>query len=117
MLVWRAASQAELGERGGGRDRGGAAAPLPEASFESLMNTGWIFEREQEQRQILASARKAGVRVCATEEEAEAVSLAATACRMLVQASGLIDIRAAQPPPGNGYALSAVALLGVGPGE
>jgi hypothetical protein len=33
------------------------------------MNTGWIFEREQEQRQILASARKAGVRVCATEEE------------------------------------------------
>jgi tetratricopeptide (TPR) repeat protein len=70
MLVWRAASQAELG-------RAEAAAAtvdelrqrFPEASFEYLMNTGWIFEREQEARQILASARKAGVRACATEEE------------------------------------------------
>ena len=42
---------------------------FPEVSFEHLMNTGWIFEREQEQQQILASARKAGVRICATEEE------------------------------------------------
>lgn len=72
-LVLRAASQAELG-------RGEAAATTvaelqrhhPEASFEYLMNTGLIFEREQEQRQILASARKAGVRVCAREQELQA---------------------------------------------
>jgi TolB-like protein/class 3 adenylate cyclase len=70
LLVARAASQAELG-------RAEAAAAtmdelerrFPEASFEHLMNIGYIFEREQEQQQILASARKAGVRVCATEEE------------------------------------------------
>jgi hypothetical protein len=73
MLVWRAASQAELG-------RAEAAAAtveeltrrFPETSFEGLMNAGWIFEREQEQRQIYASATKAGVRVCATEEEIKA---------------------------------------------
>ena len=70
QLVFRAASQAELG-------RGEAAAEAvtelrrlyPEVSFEYLMNTGFIFEREQEQRQILASADRAGVRVCATEQE------------------------------------------------
>jgi TolB-like protein len=73
LLVTRAASQAELG-------RAEAAAAtvdelrrrFPEVSFEYLMNTGWIFEREQEKQQILASARKAGVRICATEEEIKA---------------------------------------------
>ena len=70
MLVYRAASQAELG----GAEAATAAVEelrqrYPEVSFENLMNTGWIFERKQEEERILASARKAGVRICATDEE------------------------------------------------
>ncbi len=72
MLVWKAASQAELGQ-------GGAAAKTVaelqslywEVSFEWLLNTGWNFERAKEQDQILGSARKAGIRVCATADELE----------------------------------------------
>jgi TolB-like protein/class 3 adenylate cyclase len=70
MLVWKAASQAELG-------RGDAAGKTvkeleglySEVSFEWLLNTGWNFERSEEQDRILAAARKAGLRLCATENE------------------------------------------------
>ena len=41
----------------------------PEASLKSLVNGLWTFQREQEERQILASAAKGGVQVCATDEE------------------------------------------------
>ena len=40
-----------------------------EVSFEWLLNTGWNFERTKEQEQILASSRKAGLRICATADE------------------------------------------------
>jgi tetratricopeptide (TPR) repeat protein len=70
VLVWKAASEAELGRTGE------AAATVKkleqlywEVSFEWLLNTGWNFEREQERDQILASAKKAGVRICATADE------------------------------------------------
>lgn len=42
---------------------------FPEVSFEYLLNNGWTFERQRDADAILASARKAGVRVCATGEE------------------------------------------------
>ncbi len=41
----------------------------PESSMESQLNTGWVFERDQEEQKILASARKDGIRICATEAE------------------------------------------------
>ncbi|HEX6011734.1 MAG TPA: hypothetical protein VFY87_08020, partial [Geminicoccaceae bacterium] len=73
QLVYRAASEAELGRREA------AAATVselhrghPEASFEYFLNTGWVFARGQEEQQILASARKVGVRLCATERELDA---------------------------------------------
>ncbi len=73
LLVWRAASLAELG-----REEDAAATlemlrrRYPEVSFEYLINNGWTFERQRDQDQILASARKAGVRVCATAAELSA---------------------------------------------
>lgn len=69
-LIWRAASQAELG--------GKAAAQAsvteleqryPEVSMEMIFNTMWTFDREQERQDILESAREAGVRICATQAE------------------------------------------------
>jgi TolB-like protein/class 3 adenylate cyclase len=73
QLVYRAASQAELGS---GEAAAATVAELrrryPAASFEQFLNTGWVFAREQEEQQILAAARKAGVRLCATEEELRA---------------------------------------------
>lgn len=72
-LVLLAVSQAELGRE---KEAAATLAELqqryPETSIEYLMNTGMIFEREQEQQQILASARNAGVRVCASEHELQA---------------------------------------------
>ena len=70
MLAYRAADLAELG-----RDQAAAETVAemrqryPEVSLESLVNGLWTFQREQEERQIVASATKGGVRVCATDEE------------------------------------------------
>jgi TolB-like protein/Tfp pilus assembly protein PilF len=69
-LVWKAASEAELSRAA---DAAATVKKLEqlywEVSFEWLLNTGWNFERDEERDRILASARKAGVRICATVEE------------------------------------------------
>jgi len=72
MLVWKAASQAELGLSEASKKTVADLQSLyTEVSFEWLLNTGWNFERAQEQDRILASAKKAGLRICATSEELE----------------------------------------------
>jgi hypothetical protein len=75
MLNAKAASQAELGQA---EAAAATVAELkqhyPEASFELFRNTGWIFAREQEEQQILASMRKAGMRICATDEELKSIA-------------------------------------------
>jgi TolB-like protein len=69
-LIWLAMVQAALGQ-----DKAAAATMEdlrrlhPNVSFEYQMNTGWVFEREQELGQVLAAARKIGLRICATKEE------------------------------------------------
>jgi len=69
-LVWKAASEAELGRAADASATVGKLEQLYwEVSFEWLLNTGWNFERDQERDQILASAKKAGVRICATPDE------------------------------------------------
>jgi tetratricopeptide (TPR) repeat protein len=76
FLVYRAASLAELG-----RNEAAAAAVEelqqrdPATSLENVLNSN-TFARDQEMQQLLASARKAGVRVCATEEELQAFASA-----------------------------------------
>jgi TolB-like protein/class 3 adenylate cyclase len=70
MLVWKAASLAELGQA----DKAAKTVKeleglYSEVSFEWLLNTGWNFERAQEQDRILEASRKAGLRLCATENE------------------------------------------------
>ena len=70
MLVWKAASQAELGQAEAATQTIADLQKLYwEVSFEWLLNTGWNFERTKEQEQILASSRKAGLRICATADE------------------------------------------------
>ncbi len=72
MLVWKAASQAELGQADASKKTVADLQKLYwEVSFEWLLNTGWNFERTQEQDQILASAKKAGLRICAKADELE----------------------------------------------
>jgi hypothetical protein len=68
-LVYRAASLAELGRN----DSAAAAVEElwqldPTMSLEMFLNTN-IFARDQGREQILASARKAGIRACASEGE------------------------------------------------
>jgi TolB-like protein len=70
VLVWKAASEAELGRTGAATGTVKRLEQLYwEVSFEWLLNTGWNFERDEERDKILASAKKAGVRICATAEE------------------------------------------------
>jgi hypothetical protein len=70
MITYRAADLAELGRDGEAAETVKQMRQLyPEVSLEWLINGLWTFDREQERQQILASARKAGVRACATEEE------------------------------------------------
>ena len=70
MLVWKAASQAELGQADAATQTIAELQKLYwEVSFEWLLNTGWNFERTKEQEQILASSKKAGLRICATADE------------------------------------------------
>ena len=69
-LVWRAVSQAEIG----GKEVASETVTeleqrYPELSIESLFSTMWHFDREQERQKLLASARKAGIRICATKAE------------------------------------------------
>ncbi len=69
-LIWKAASQAEIG----GKEAAAATVAelehrYPELSIESLLSTQWHFDRDQERHKLLASARKAGIRICATEAE------------------------------------------------
>jgi len=75
MLTIKATSQAELGQAQAAAE---TVAELkrryPEVSFERFLNTGWIFARQQEEQQILASVRKAGIRLCATEEELKGIA-------------------------------------------
>jgi len=72
MLVWKAASQAELGQAAAAKKTVIDLQKLYwEVSFEWLLNTGWNFERAKEQDQILVSAKKAGLRICATPDELE----------------------------------------------
>jgi hypothetical protein len=69
-LVWKAASEAELGRAADAKATVGKLEQLYwEVSFEWLLNTGWNFERDQERDLILASSKKAGVRICATADE------------------------------------------------
>lgn len=69
-LVWKAASEAELGRAADATATVGKLEQLYwEVSFEWLLNTGWNFERDQERDLILASSKKAGVRICATADE------------------------------------------------
>jgi TolB-like protein/class 3 adenylate cyclase/tetratricopeptide (TPR) repeat protein len=70
MLVWKAASLAELGKLDEAAKTVKELEGLySEVSFEWLLNTGWNFERAQEQDRILEASRKAGLRLCATENE------------------------------------------------
>jgi len=46
----------------------------PEMSIEKLLNTVWIFDRAQERDLTIALAGKAGVRMCATDQELKGVS-------------------------------------------
>ena len=70
MLVWKAASLAELGQADAAAKAVKELEGLySEVSFEWLLNTGWNFERAQEQDKILEASRKAGLRLCATENE------------------------------------------------
>lgn len=72
MLVWKAAAQAELGQTDAAKKTVADLQKLYwEVSFEWLLNTGWNFERTKEQDQILVSAKKAGLRICATADELE----------------------------------------------
>lgn len=69
-LVWKAASEAELGRAADATATVGKLEQLYwEVSFEWLLNTGWNFERDRERDLILASSKKAGVRICATADE------------------------------------------------
>ena len=69
-VVWQAASQAELGQDDAAKKTIAQLKDLYwEVSFEWLLNTGWNFERAEERDTILASARKAGLRICATGDE------------------------------------------------
>ena len=70
MLIWKAASEAELGHA----DRAAATARelaerYPAVSLEWQLNNGWNFERDAERDRIVASAKKAGVRICAEATE------------------------------------------------
>ena len=69
-LVFRAASQAELGQAAQAEE---TVAELrrrfPAASIEFYLQNDMIFERKQDEERLLASTRKAGVRICATDEE------------------------------------------------
>ena len=38
-----------------------------------LLDTGWTFVREQDEQLVLTAARKAGIRICATNEELKGV--------------------------------------------
>lgn len=70
LLVWKAASQAELGQDAAARKTIDQLKDLYwEVSFEWLLNTGWNFERVEEQDMILGSARKVGLRICASADE------------------------------------------------
>jgi hypothetical protein len=75
MLALKAASQAELGQPEAAAE---TVAELkqryPEVSVERFLNIGWTFARQQEEHQILASVRKAGIRICATEEELKGIA-------------------------------------------
>ena len=68
-LLYRMASLAELGRT---KEATAAVEELrqldPAMSLESYLNTN-LFAREQDMQQLLASARKAGIRACATEVE------------------------------------------------
>ena len=69
-LTWRAAAQAELGRSEEARATvDELRRRFPAASIEYFLQNDWTFERKQEEERILASARKAGVRICATDEE------------------------------------------------
>ena len=46
----------------------------PEMSIEKLLNTVWVFDRAQERDLTIALAGKAGVRMCATEQELKGIS-------------------------------------------
>jgi TolB-like protein/class 3 adenylate cyclase len=46
----------------------------PEMSIEKLLNTVWVFDRAQERDLTIALAGRAGVRMCATEQELKGVS-------------------------------------------
>ena len=68
--VWRALLQAELGQNAAAATTiDELSRQQPEASYERLMNTGWVFERAQEQEQTLTAVRKVGLRICATQDE------------------------------------------------
>ncbi len=70
MLVLKAASDAELGHTDAAKATvAGLQSLYWEVSFEWLLNTGWNFERAKDQNQLLASAKKAGLRICATADE------------------------------------------------
>jgi TolB-like protein/class 3 adenylate cyclase len=91
MLVWKAASQAEMGQTDAAKKTVADLQKLYwEVSFEWLLNTGWNFERAKEQDRILASAKKAGLRICATADELEDFPAAKRLpeCAKAVQGSG-----------------------------
>ncbi len=70
MLVLKAASEAELGRTRAATATLAALNSLyPDVSFEWLLNTGWNFSRPEDQKRILESSRKAGLRICASADE------------------------------------------------
>ena len=57
-----------------------------EASFEGMVNSGFVFDRKQEEDRLLTAVRRGGIRICATEQETRRPHEdAATAGRVLGQ--------------------------------
>ena len=74
MLVMRAVAQTGLGlDEAAAETAEEFRRRYPEDSLEFLLDTGWTFVREQDEQLVLTAARKAGIRICATNEELKGV--------------------------------------------
>ena len=67
--AWHDLSELHVMQRGGLVNVFQHQTRYPEVSLEMIFNTMWTFDREQARLDILESARKAGIRICATQAE------------------------------------------------
>ena len=70
MLADKAEAQAQLGQmESAAQTVAELGKRFPEASLERFLNTTWYFARKQDEAQAIAMIHKAGIRICATEDE------------------------------------------------